>query len=73
MRLYQRNPGMERPRRPEICVEHKAPLPWTVEVGLGVLLVAELGIVVMLLQLTLDGMVKVDERVKSMHYHEMER
>ena len=32
------------------------------------LLVVELGTVVMLVQVTLDGIVKVDERVKSMHY-----
>lgn len=67
MRLDKRNPSAERPSRLVICIEPKAPPLWVVEVGLGVLLVVELGKVVMLVQVTLEGVVKFDERVKSMH------
>lgn len=68
MRFDKRNPSAEIPRRLGIFIEHKASPLWPEEVGLGVLLVVELGTVVMLVQETLDGIVKVEERVKSMHY-----
>lgn len=54
------------PSRLEISIELKAPL-CPVLVGLGAPLLVEL-MVVMFTQVTLDGIVKLDERVKSMHY-----
>jgi hypothetical protein len=66
--LDKRNPSAERPKRPEICIEPRVPPLIVVEVELGPLLVVEEGTVVMLVHWTLDGVVKVAERVKSMHY-----
>jgi len=65
-RLDKKNPSAERPNRLEICIESKAPL-WLLAVGLGAPLLVELGTVVMFTHWTSDGIVKVDERVKSMH------
>lgn len=66
--MDKRNPRAEKPKKPEICIEPRAPPPWLVEVGLLPLLVVELGIAVMFVHWTSDGIIKVDERVKSMHY-----
>ena len=62
-----RNPSAERPSRLDICIERPEVPLWLVEVLLGIL---ELEVAVMLVHCdwTFDGIVKVDERVKSMHY-----
>lgn len=66
--LDKKNPSAERPKMPDICVEPKAPPLWEVAVGMLPLLLVELGIVVMFEHWTSDEIVKVDERVKSMHW-----
>ena len=67
--LERRNPSDERPKRPDTCIELRAPpLPWPVEVGVGVLLLVAFGVVVMFVHWTSEGIWKVEERVKSIHY-----
>ena len=65
--MDKKNPNAEIPSRAEICIEPKAPL-FPVLVGLGVPLLVELvAVVVMFTHVTLDGIAKLEERVKSMH------
>lgn len=65
MRLDKKNPNAEIPSRLEIAIEPKAPL-CPVLVGLGVPLLVVL-VVVMFTQVALGRIVRLDERVKSMH------
>ena len=72
--LEKRNASAERPDRPDICIELKAPPSWPVGVGLLRLLLVTLGLLwpspsymVMFMHWIPGGISKVEERVKSMY------